>query len=116
MVISLNLAPAPRDVTASLVISRGGVVLNRATGLYSGTFTFTNGGSTILKGPFQVELSGLPAGITLANASGSHAGAPYLTLNTATLAPGAKGTVTLNFANPGKLGLSYSYKVFSGSF
>ena len=58
----------------------------------------------------------LPAGVTLANATGSRAGAPYLTVNAAGLAAGASLTLTLNFTNPSKLAVNYSAQLFSGAF
>lgn len=116
VVVSLNLQPEALDVSASLRVARSGLVANRSTGLFSGTVTLTNTGTTTLSAPFQVELDGLSAGVTLVNASGNHAGAPYVTASAASVPPGASFSVPVSFANPSKVALSYTVKIFSGSF
>jgi predicted extracellular nuclease len=116
VVVSLNLAPTFADVTASAKIARSGFTLNRATGKYSGTVTVSNTCGAPLSGPLHLELQGLTAGVTLDGKSGDHDGAPYLTLPTASLAPGASVTVTTVFTNPSKTGFGYTAKLFSGTF
>jgi len=116
VVISLNLAAPYSDVGASVKAVGSGLVFNRATGKYSSTFSVTNTGSAALSGPFQVEFDGLPAGVTLSNASGSHAGAPYISVNAATLAPGATVSFALSFSKTGTANISYTAKVYSGTF
>jgi hypothetical protein len=102
------------DVSALVRISSSGLVYNRVTQRYNGSITLT--ATQALSGPLQLQLVGLPAGVSLANASGSHAGSPYLTATGASLGEGASVTVPVSFSNPGKLGLSYSVKTYSGSF
>ncbi|SFM95890.1 hypothetical protein, partial [Rugamonas rubra] len=75
-----------------------------------------NATGAALKGPFQVQFDALPAGITLLNASGSHNGSPYVTVNDAALAPGASFTFPVLYLNPAKLGLPYTNKIYSGEF
>jgi predicted extracellular nuclease len=116
VVISLNLQPQAADVTASLARSSSALVYNRVTQLYSATFTIKNTGNATLAGPFQLEFDGLPAGVTLLNASGSHAGSPYVTATAAQLAPGASAAVTLSFSNPSKASITYTTKIYSGNF
>lgn len=116
VVVSLNLQPALADVSASVKTTAYGLVYNRATGKYAGNFSITNTGGTALSGPFQLEFDGLSSGVTLANATGSHNGAPYITLDAATLAPGATLSVGLQFNNPAKGAINYSAKIFSGTF
>ncbi|MYN20913.1 ExeM/NucH family extracellular endonuclease, partial [Rugamonas sp. FT107W] len=116
VVISLNLAAPYSDVSAGVTTSATGLVFSRATGKYSSTFSVTNTGAAALSGPFQVEFDGLPAGVTLSNASGSHAGAPYITVNAATLAPGATVSFALSFSKTGTANISYTTKVYSGNF
>lgn len=103
------------DVSAGVRFVSSGLTLNRATQQYTGTITVSNPGAA-LNGPLQLVLNGLPAGVTLANATGSRAGAPYLTVNAAGLAAGASLTLTLNFTNPSKLAVNYSAQLFSGAF
>ncbi|WP_348700019.1 ExeM/NucH family extracellular endonuclease [Duganella fentianensis] len=116
VVISLNLAAPYTDVSSSVRAVASGLVLNRSTGKWSGSLTLTNTSAVALQGPLQVELSGLVAGATLVNASGSHNGAPYITLNS-NLAPGASVVVPTSFSKTGGGTVSYSaVKVYSGTF
>ena len=116
VVVSLNLAPTFADVTSSFTIARSGLALNRTTGQYSGTFKFTNNTGAAITGPFQVSLAGLPSGVTLANASGTRDGVPYISANTGSIAPGASVTLTTIFNNPSKVSINYSATIYSGSF
>ncbi len=116
VVVSLNLTPTFSDVSASFTIYRSGLALNRTTGQYSGTYRFTNNTGATITGPFHVELSGLPAGVTLANASGTRNGNPFITATAATIAPGASVSVTTVFNNPSKVGINYSATIYNGSF
>jgi hypothetical protein len=61
-------------------------------------------------------LQGLPAGVTLDNKSGDFNGAPYVTLPGTTLAPGATVTVGLTFTNPSKTTITFTSKLYSGTF
>ncbi len=116
VVLSLNLTAPTVDVTASVKIVRSGVSLNRATGKYSGTVTFTNTSGAALAGPLHLRLEGLTAGVSLDNKSGEQGGAPYLTLPGGGLAPGASVTVTTVFANPSKAAVNYTAKLISGAY
>lgn len=116
VVLSLNLTPTFADATGSFAIQRSGLVLNRVTGKYSGTITLTNTGAAAVNGPVQLRFSGLPAGVTLDGASGSHQGAPYLSVSAGALAPGAKLVVPVVFSNPARAVIGYTSSVFSGTF
>jgi len=116
VVVSLSLAPAYADVTASVKIVPGTLGYNRVTGKFSGNVTFTNTSGAALSGPLQYVLQGLPAGVTLDNKSGDFNGAPYVTLPGATLAPGATVTVALTFTNPSKTNITFTSKLYSGTF
>ncbi|WP_317201875.1 ExeM/NucH family extracellular endonuclease [Janthinobacterium sp.] len=116
VVISLDLQANVVERTASFAVAASGLSYNRATQQYSGKVALTNRGAVPLAGPFQLLFAGLPAGAGLLNASGNHAGAPYLTLDAATLAPGATATVGVIFSNPAKLPLAYSTKIYTGNF
>jgi len=116
VVISLNLAPVFTDVTASVKIAPGVLGYNRVTGKFTGSVAVTNTGSTALAGPLQYVLQGLPAGVTLDNKSGDFNGAPYVTVPGASLAPGATVSVALTFTNPSKTTITYTSKLYSGTF
>jgi predicted extracellular nuclease len=116
VVVSLNLAPAYADVTASVKIVPGTLGYNRVTGKFSGNVTFTNTSGVALSGPLQYVLQGLPSGVTLDNRSGTFNGAPYVTLPGTTLAPGATVTVALTFTNPSKTNITFTSTLYSGTF
>lgn len=116
LVVSLNLAGSFNDVTASSKIVIGGFSINRATGKTTGNVSITNTSEQPLSGPLHLVLQGLPSGITLDKPSGTHAGAPYLTLPQATIAPGATVTVATSFTNSAKRNFIYTPQLVSGSF
>ena len=116
VVVSLNLAPAFTDVTGSVKIVPGALGYNRVTGKFVGSVSFTNTSGAALSGPLQYVLQGLPAGVTLDNRSGDFNGAPYVTLPGAALAPGATVTVSLTFTNPSKTNVTFTSKLYSGTF
>lgn len=116
VVVSLNLAPTFVDATASFSIMRNGLAVNRITGKYSGTLSFTNKTAAPISGPFQVVFNGLTAGVTLDNKSGVQGGYPYLTVSNGTIAPGATVTVSMTFSNPSRAVVAYTPQIISGSF
>ncbi len=107
--------PTALDVTASVNATSSGVVMNRATGLYNGTITITNKTAASLAAPIQVALLGLPAGVTLANASGNLGGVPYVTSAASSLAAGASLSVPVQFQLTGSVRPSYTINVYSGT-
>jgi hypothetical protein len=114
-VARLYLPPTFVDVTGQLSLQISGLVYNRLTQRYNGAIRVSNTGGVRLSGPIQLELNGLGAGITLANANGTHNGSPYIT-HAESLAPGAAISVPVQFSNPAKLPLSYAVKGYSGTF
>jgi RHS repeat-associated protein len=72
--------------TAQILLSN--VSLDRATGKYTADLRVQNVGTTTLSQNLAVLLTGLPAGVTVANSSGTHpAGSAYLNFDT-TIQPG----------------------------
>jgi len=116
VVLTLNLAGAPADVTASVRTAASGLVFARASGKWTGTVSITNTAGTALTGPLQIALKNLPVGVALSNASGSQGGAPYLTAAVANLAPGATITVPVSFTKTGTAAITYTTTVYSGNF
>jgi predicted extracellular nuclease len=116
VVVSLNLTPTFVNVTSSFSTYRSGLNWNRITGQFSGTLVLTNTTGSTINGPFQVELSGLPSGVTLANATGMHNGVPYITATASSVAPGATVTISTVFNNPTKGVIPYTAIISSGSF
>jgi predicted extracellular nuclease len=116
IVVSLNLAPTMADVTGAVKIAQSGLTVNRLTGKYTGTVSFTNTSGASINGPLQFKLHGLPAGVTLDNRSGEDGGVPYITLPNASIAAGATVSVSTVFANPSKVSIVYTPKLYSGTF
>jgi hypothetical protein len=115
VVVSLNLAPSYVDVTASVQIQRSGVVQGRFSSVGTATAWITNTSGADLAAPVHYVLQGLPANVTLANASGYVNGMPYITA-APSLAAGAQASVQLQFNNPGRVAINYTPKVYNGSF
>lgn len=118
--VTVTLATAPpqptyTDVTGYIRTTAYGLVRNRSTGLYAGDFVLTNSGSIMLKGPLHLQFNELTSTATLVNATGSNAGAPYITV-TGDLAPDQSVTIPLLFTNPDRVTLHYDAKIFSGTF
>lgn len=105
-----------KEVTSQLDIQRSGVVLNRATQTFNGTVRLFNKTTQPLAGPLQLAFAGLPPGVTLTNASGTKDGVPYITVPTASLAPGAQAQVAVQFSNPSRASIAYTAHVYSGQF
>ena len=104
-----------QNVTGQVGVSKSGLVYNRATQLFGGTMTVTNTGTTNLIGTLEFELTGLPAGVTLANASGiAPDGNPYISINlpNGVLVSGQSITFTVLFKNPKLLGFTYGILAF----
>ncbi|WP_035372816.1 ExeM/NucH family extracellular endonuclease [Pseudoduganella violaceinigra] len=115
VVIGLNLAPSYVDVSAGMQIQRSGLVQGRFSNIGTATAWLTNASGADLTAEVQYVLQGLPAGVTLNNASGYFNGMPYITV-ASSMAAGAKLTVQLQFNNPGHVAVNYTPKVYNGSF
>jgi len=111
-----SLTVSPRDVSSQVSVTSSGLVYNRSTQRFGGTMTLTNTGTSTLDFSFEVVLTNLPAGVTLANATGYTAdGDPYILVNLpgGALAPGQSVTFTVQFNNPSKKLLQYGAMIFN---
>jgi hypothetical protein len=106
--------PLYTDVSASMRIAQSGLLLNRNTGQMSGTVTFTNMSNTTISGTLMFRLDELSTSVTLDNRTGSQGGSPTLNLPVSSLAPGAAASVTTIFANPSRVSIAYTPKLFAG--
>jgi uncharacterized protein len=117
-VVRLFLPPAQStsllDVTRQMTVRRAEWRFDSATNTYHSTVRVTNFSTAPVAGPLQVRLDGLPAGVTLLNASGNST-APYITLDTS-LGIRAGVTVPLQLSNPAQAPITFTVKVFSGNF
>jgi len=114
VVVSFNLQASPVDVTPQLSLTSSGIVFNQAARTYNSTLWLTNAGKA-LSGPLRVEISKLPAGVTLANGSGGNAGVPFVQVPSASLAPGQAVGVPINFAGRLQAVPGYAVRVYAGS-
>ncbi|MEJ7806640.1 MAG: ExeM/NucH family extracellular endonuclease, partial [Telluria sp.] len=116
VVVSINLPATISDVTTGFAVARSGLVQNRITGKITGTVTLTNMSGLAKTGPFLFQMTNLSPGVTLDNASGMKDGAPYIALSNVSIAPGAKVSFSVVFVNPTRSGLTYTPKIFSGTY
>jgi hypothetical protein len=104
-----------KDVTTSMKVTQSGLVLDRVTGKMSGTVTFMNMSNATISGSLLFRLDNLTAGVTLDNKTGAQGGSPTLTLSKSSLAPGESVSVTTIFANPARVSIGYTVKLFAGA-
>jgi hypothetical protein len=117
------MAEATTTVTAAITIpaaqvsiTASGLAYSRVSQTFNGTITVKNIGATTIAGPFEILFTALPSGVTLANATGTIGGVPYLTLPGASLAPGQSATVSVQLRNPGNVQINLTPVIYSGGF
>ena len=107
------------DVSGSIGVTRGGFVLNIGTGRFAQSVILTNNSTMTIVGPFSLVLDSLSSDATLFTPTGTTsalfppAGSPYMNA-TATLAPGQKVTIALQFTDPTKAAITYTTRVLAG--
>jgi hypothetical protein len=119
MVISLmpvrSSMAAQTNVTNLVSITRSGLVLNRSTNTFDQTVVVKNTSTNILDGPMAVAVTGLPAAVSLANATGTTAdGSRYVVLPSTAggLLPGQTlQPIVLKFSNPTRIMFSSTVQV-----
>jgi hypothetical protein len=108
---------APANVTSQVTIRRGAVHNVGRTGrrgsggeLVAQTITIKNTSRHAIGGPLALRVSGLPSGVTQANATGTYEGGSYRDVLAALqpLAPGKSAMVTLDFSVSGRRSPSLS--------
>ena len=116
VLVSLNLPATFSDISAQFSVARSGLYTNRITGKTSGTVTLTNKTAAPINGKLLFKFASLTPGVSVDNATGMHEGAPYISVNSDTIAPGGKITFSVVFSNPSKGAISYTNKIYSGNF
>ncbi|WP_085314591.1 lamin tail domain-containing protein [Derxia lacustris] len=104
-VVRLNLPVVWKSLAGQAGYTLSGLSYNRLTQLYQGTVKLT--ANADLAAPLALALSGLPAGVTLANAGLTANGLPAIELP-GSLARGATLTLTLQFRNPANVRIGYT--------
>jgi hypothetical protein len=116
--------PCQAVVSSQIGVSGVGVGFhyNPISHQYARTLTLTNNGATTIPGPLALVISGLSTNASLLNPAGTTAagctlaaGAPYVSVPVASLAPGGTVTVTLYFADPSRAAITFSTSVTAGS-
>jgi hypothetical protein len=111
---SATFASAIANVTGSVSITATPFIYSRASKTFNTTYTVKNIGTKTIAGPVSLVLSGLPAGVTVSNASGTYLGNPFLALGSGTLTAGASITVPVQISDPANASLQPTSSVYSG--
>ena len=107
------LGPVP---SGEISVTASGLAYSRVTKTFNGTMTITNVSASTIGGPFQIVLTGLPAGVSLVTPTGTFSGSPYLTVpGAASLTPGQTATFSVQFQNPSDVTISLTPVVYLGS-
>jgi uncharacterized delta-60 repeat protein len=103
-------------IASPVSISLGSITYNSRTGLYSETVTLTNTSGSTLTGPMSLELTNLPSGVTLTDATGTANGNPYLRFlaSRRTLRNGASTSITLTFTAASLSEITFGTEVVVG--
>jgi hypothetical protein len=101
------------DLTGLVSVVRSGFRYQASSGHFLQTVTITNTSPNSIPGPISILVQNLSSNASLANSTGATtcgAGGPYINLpmNTPYLAAGGSPTVTLDFSNPSKAGITYA--------
>jgi hypothetical protein len=114
-ITSINGVQLPTAV-AQIATVASGLAYSRVSKTFNGTVTITNTSSSSVSGPLQVVFFGLPATVTLVNATNNLSGTPYVTVPApAGIAPGQSVTFAVQFSNPSNATINLSPAIYSGS-
>ncbi len=103
-------------VASPVSLAFGSITYNKKTGLYSETVTLTNNTSGTLTGPMSLELTNLPSGVDLTDATGTTNGNPYMRFLASgkTLKKGAGVSITLTFTAASLSDITFGTEVVVG--
>jgi hypothetical protein len=111
------------DMTTQITITRGGLRLNLATDRFVQSVAIQNTGSNTIQGPLSLVLDGLSSNATLFSAIGrttcaAPRGSSFVNIGMGgdgVLSPGETSTITLEFVNPTRSGITYNTRVLGGN-
>lgn len=114
--------PGTIPVAQGVTVARSGYVFDRRTQLFVQQVQLTNTSSTPVSGPVWLVLDNLSSDAALYNSAGTTAnfpplGSPYIGVNVGgdnVLSPGETATVTLDFTDASRGGISYTARVLAG--
>jgi hypothetical protein len=109
------------DVSNAIKVTRGGMVLNLATGRYVQTVTLTNTSTSAITGPISLVLDSLSSYAALYTVSGATdaleapAGSSYANVTSSNLATGASVSLQLQFTDATRTTpINYATRVLAG--
>ena len=109
-------ALGPVNVTGQVSVTSSGLVYSHLTQTFSGTVTVLNTSGQSIAGPIEIVLTNLTAGVTLANATGTFVGNPYITvLASGSLPVGQPANVAVRFSDPSNALIHFTPVVYFGS-
>jgi hypothetical protein len=116
-ITSINGVQLPPVIPSSqIAATASGLPYSRVSKTFNGTVTLKNISASVISGPIQIVFFGLPANVTLVNATSNLSGTPYLTVpGAATLAPGQSVTVSVQFKNPSNATISLTPAIYAGT-
>ncbi len=116
-ITSINGVQLPPVASSSQVSTiASGLGYSRVSQTFNGTVTVKNISASAISGPLQIVFFGMPAGVTLVNATGNLSGTPFLTAPAvASLAPGQSVAVSVQFKNPSNAAINITPVIYSGS-
>jgi uncharacterized repeat protein (TIGR01451 family) len=103
-------------INGDVLVQAGSITYNAPTHQYVQTLTLTNASNLTFNGPVAVELNNLPSTVTLANATGTIGGDPFIEVvpTGKKWLPNQKVTVTLRFKAPSAQAISYVLEEVAG--
>jgi hypothetical protein len=106
------------DVSNQVQLTRSGYGYNLVTKRFVQTLTLKNAGGSAITGPISLVLDALSAGATLFSPTGATAcagpmGSPYVNID-GNLNAGASVSLTLQFTDPTRTGITYATRVLAG--
>lgn len=117
--VSQTFSIAPEDITAEVTVFRGGYTFNPVTGRFAQNVVVQNNSGSTFTGPISLVLDGLAGATGLFVLSGytdelAPPVSPYLSNLAAGFAPGQQFTFGIQFTDPAKAPISYSFRVLAG--
>src|SRR5260370_13409567 len=113
MPVAYFTVPLATDVSSNMSVVSSGFVFSRLTRTFNGTVTITNNSQQTIAAPIQALFQITTPGVTLANASGTSNGNPYITASASALAPGQSGAFQVQFSNPSNAVINYTVKTYA---
>jgi hypothetical protein len=99
--VSFTPGTTPNPAPPSLPVTSSSLAYSRASRTFNGTLTISNNTASAVTGPYSVELTNLPAGVTLTNGT-TISGIPAVQLVApgVMLNPGQSATGAISFSDP----------------